>query len=160
MAQVRVEDATNREILVTRLVDAPPELVWEAWTNPEHVVRWWGPRGFTTTVHEMDVRPGGVWRLTLHGPDGTDYPNRSVFEEVEPPRRLVYRHGGSRKGGGPRARFRMTATFDPEGRKTRVTMRAVFDSPAELDVVVREYGALEGARETLDRLEEQFERRA
>lgn len=155
----RIEETANREIVVTRVFDAPPELVWRAWTNPEHVVKWWGPRGFTTTIQEMDVRPGGVWRLVMHGPDGTDYPNRTVFTEVVPPRRLAYTNAGGRKGG-PAAQFQATATFDPEGGKTRVTLRMVFPSAAEREKVVREYGALEGARDTMDRLGEHLAKMA
>ena len=81
MAESETTAAAEREISITRLFDAPRELVFEAWTDPEQVVQWWGPHGFTTTIHEMDVRPGGVWRFIMHGPDGTDYDNRVVFEE-------------------------------------------------------------------------------
>src|SRR5579863_6976594 len=82
----------DRELVFTRHFVAPRELVFEAWTNPQHVAQWWGPVGFTTTIHEMDVRPGGEWRLTMRGPDGTDYKNRIVFLEVAKPERLVYKH--------------------------------------------------------------------
>ena len=75
----------DREIVVTRLIDAPRELVFEAWTDPKHVDKWWGPRGFTSTTSEMDVRPGGIWRLVMHGPDGRDYPNHIVFEKSSNP---------------------------------------------------------------------------
>src|ERR1700736_566480 len=99
-----VESTSDREIVITRSFDAPRELAWEAMTNPKHVVNWWGPRGFTTTIQEMDVRPGGIWQHVMHGPDGTDYPNRSVFKEVVKPERLVFVHGGGKKGG-PDVRF-------------------------------------------------------
>src|SRR2546430_11151240 len=92
MSEKRAGEATvtsDREILLTRVFDAPRELVFKVWTDPEHVGRWWGPRGFTNTIHEMDVRPGGVWRFTMHGPDGVDYLNRIVFIEVARPERLV-----------------------------------------------------------------------
>src|SRR3954471_663109 len=82
--------SSDREIVISRLFDAPRELVWAAWTDPQQVVQWWGPKGFTTTIHEMDVRPGGVMRHTMHGPDGTDYANKSVFKEVVKPERIVY----------------------------------------------------------------------
>ena len=75
-------DFTDREIVLTREFNAPRAVVFEAWTNPKQLPHWWGPKGFTTTVHEMDVRPGGVWRLTMRGPDGRDYHNRIVFVEV------------------------------------------------------------------------------
>src|SRR5690349_10691408 len=103
----------DREIVATRVFNAPRELVFDLWTRPEHVAQWWGPNGFTTTIQEMDVRPGGVWRLVMHGPDGTNYPNRSVFVEIIRPERIVYDHLS-----GPK--FRSTATFDEEGGKTRL----------------------------------------
>lgn len=68
-----------------RTIDAPRDLVFDAWTDPAHVGQWWGPDGFTTTTHEIDIRPGGVWRFTMHGPDGVDYPNEIAFEEIVPP---------------------------------------------------------------------------
>ena len=93
LTNARIAPATesaDREIIATRVFDAPRELVFKMWTDPKHVGRWWGPRGFTTTIHEMDVKPGGIWRLTMHGPDGRDYKNKVVFLEVEEPERLVY----------------------------------------------------------------------
>ncbi len=75
-------DTSTREIVTTRLFDAPPERVFEAWSRAEHLERWWGPRGFTTTTHAFDFRPGGTWKLTMHGPDGTDFPNRIVYDEI------------------------------------------------------------------------------
>jgi uncharacterized protein YndB with AHSA1/START domain len=68
-----------RTIVTTRVFDAPRELVFEAWTNPKHLVQWWGPHGFTTTIRAIDARPGGVWRFVMHGPDGVDYENRIVY---------------------------------------------------------------------------------
>ena len=145
----------DREIVISRLLNAPREMVWDAWTDPKQVVQWWGPRGFTTTIHEMDVRPGGVWWLTMHGPDGTDYPNKSVFIEVVKHERIVFSHGGGKKGG-PGASFEATWTFEARGDKTLLTMRSVFASAAARDLIVKEYGAIEGGKQTLDRLEEQL----
>ena len=145
-------NTADREIVITRVFDAPRELVWEAWTDPQQMVRWWGPNGFTTTIQELDVRPGGVSRHVMHGPDGTDYPNRSVFTEVVKPERIVYQHGGRRKGG-PAAQFEATWTFEAlPGNRTRLTMRSVFPSAAARDRVVKEYGAIEGGKQTLGRL--------
>lgn len=146
-------ETADREIVITRTVDAPRELVWDAMTDPSHVVHWWGPRGFTTTMEKMDVRPGGVWKHVMHGPDGTDYPNSSVFREVVKPERIVYSHGGG-KAGGPGAHFMATWTFEALGDKTRVTIHMVFDTAADRDMVVREYGAVEGGKQTLERLGE------
>ena len=78
--------------MITRVFNAPRKMVFDAWTDPRQVAQWWGPRGFTTTISEMDVRPGGVWRLVMHGPDGTDYKNKVVYLEVAKPERLVYKH--------------------------------------------------------------------
>lgn len=144
----------DREIVIAREFDAPRELVWQALTNPRHLVQWWGPRGFSTTIQEMDVRPGGVWTYVMHGPDGTDYPNHSVFEEVVFPDRIVFVHGG-RKAGGPEADFTATWRFEKAGDgKTKVTMRMVFPSAEARDAVVREYGAIEGGKQTFERLAE------
>jgi uncharacterized protein YndB with AHSA1/START domain len=162
MAERRSDSAVataDREIVITRVIHAPRDLVWSAWTDPKQVVQWWGPTGFTTTIHEMDVRPGGVWRHTMHGPDGTDYPNHSVFIEVMKPERIVFSHGGG-KEGAPGVQFQSTAqfqstwTFDALGDKTQVTIRMVFASAAERDRVAREFGAVEGGNQTLGRMEE------
>jgi uncharacterized protein YndB with AHSA1/START domain len=142
---------TDREIIISRLFDAPRELVWEAMTNPKHVANWWGPNGFTTTIEKMDFRVGGVWKHVMHGPDGTDYPNLSVFLDIVKPERIVYSHGGG-KEGGPGVHFTATWTFEARGRQTLLTMRSVFDTAAERDLVVREYGAIEGGKQTLARL--------
>jgi uncharacterized protein YndB with AHSA1/START domain len=75
-------DTKDRELLVSKMLNAPVSLVWEAWTNPEHIANWWGPDGFTNTIHTMDMTPGGEWNLTMHGPDGTDYKNKSIFKEI------------------------------------------------------------------------------
>src|SRR5689334_2461741 len=81
-------DVSERELLITRLINAPRDLVWDAWTKPEHVQHWWGPDGFTNTIHEMEVKPGGVWRFMMHGPNGMNFPNRIVFHEVVKPEKL------------------------------------------------------------------------
>jgi uncharacterized protein YndB with AHSA1/START domain len=158
MAETRkssIDDTSDREIVITRVFDAPREVVWDAWTDPEQIVQWWGPRGFTTTIQEMDVRPGGVWRQTMHGPDGTEYPNKSVFLEVVKPERIVFSHGGGRKGD-PGAHFESTWTFEEYGNKTKLTLRMVFSSAAARDLNVKTYNSIEGGNQTLDRLGEQL----
>jgi uncharacterized protein YndB with AHSA1/START domain len=142
----------EREIVITRIFDAPRELVFEAWTNPIHAAQWWGPNGFTNTIQEMDVRPGGVWRFIMHGPDGVDYPNKIVYKDVVKPERLVYAHGGDEENDP--GQFQVTVTFDHQGNKTELTMRSLFVSKEERDKVVREYGAIEGGNQTLTRLGE------
>jgi uncharacterized protein YndB with AHSA1/START domain len=143
-------DESARTIVTTRVFDAPRELVFAAWTEPEHLVRWWGPNGFTTTTRSIDVRPGGVWRFVMHGPDGRDYENRITYQEIVRPERLVYSHGGT-VDVEPVA-FETTVTFEDIGGKTRLTMRAVFPTAAERDRVAKEYGAVEGAQQHLERL--------
>ncbi len=134
----------------TRVLDAPRELVWKVWTDPKHLAQWWGPDGFRTTTSAYECKPGGVWRFVMHGPDGRDYENRITFEDVEPPKRLVYRHGG--EDDVEPVQFRTTVTFEDLGGKTRLSMRGVFPSAAERDRVIKEYGADKGMIQTLSRL--------
>jgi uncharacterized protein YndB with AHSA1/START domain len=145
-------DTADREMVITRLIAAPQELVFEAWTDPAHLASWWGPDGFATTTSAFDMRPGGVWRFVMHGPDGRDYENRITFDEVVRPERLVYRHSGD-EDVEP-VRFTTTVTFVPDDGKTRVTLRAVFPTAAERERVVKEYGAVEGGKQTLARLDQ------
>jgi uncharacterized protein YndB with AHSA1/START domain len=139
----------DREIVFTRLLDTPRERVFDAFTDPRQVGHWFGPTGFTLTIHEMDVRPGGVWRFIMHGPDGVDWPNRVLYHEVVRPERLVYDHGD---GEDSDRDFHVTITFADEGDRTRLTMRSLFPTAAARDYVVREVGAIEGGNQTLDRL--------
>ena len=141
----------DRELTVTRTVNAPRELVYKVWTNPEHIAKWWGPNGFTNTVHEMHVQPGGMWRYIMHAPDGTNFPNRIVYSEVVPQEKLVYLHGDD-IDNDPNA-FHVTITFETEGNKTKVTMHSVFASAELLQMLTREYGVVEGAIQNLNRLE-------
>ena len=143
---------TDREVFVTRVYDAPRELVFQAFTDPKHLSRWWGPRGFTTTTHSMDMRPDGEWRYTMHGPDGTDYPNFSVYEEITPPERLVYTHSATHRGEP--GEFRVVVTLVDLGGKTELTMHSTFATAEQLEHVVKRYGAVEGGKQTLDRLAE------
>jgi uncharacterized protein YndB with AHSA1/START domain len=147
-------DTSDREIVITREFAAPRELVWDAMTDPRHVVNWWGPRGFTTVIDTMDVRVGGTWKHTMIGPDGRRYPNKSIFREVTRPERIVYSHGGGSEDG-PGANFVATWTFEAlTNQRTRVTIHMVFATAQARDTVVREYGAIEGGRQTLERLSE------
>jgi uncharacterized protein YndB with AHSA1/START domain len=139
-------------IVAVREFAAPRELVFSAWTDPKHLAHWWGPNGFTTTTSGFDMRPGGIWRFVMHGPDGRDYQNRITFDEIVPPERIVYRHGGG-EDVGP-VRFKTTVIFESLGAKTRITMRLDFPSAAERDRVVKEYGADKGLSQTIARLGE------
>ena len=118
----------------------------------KHLVHWWGPKGFTNTIHEIDVRPGGLWRFIMHGPNGVDYPNLIVFNEIVKPDRLVYTHGTG-EADDPE-QFQVTVTFAEQAGKTNLKMLSIFRSAAARDKVIKEYGAIEGANQTLDCLEE------
>src|SRR3982751_6799515 len=139
---------SDREISTARVFDAPRELVWQVWTDPKHIEQWWGPNGFTTTTKEYDLRPGGVWLFTMHGPDGTDYRNDVSFTAVVAPELLEYKHG-------PSAIFNVSVKFDDEGEnRTKLSMRMQFPTAAERDRTVEKFNALEGQKQTLNRLEE------
>lgn len=139
------------EIVFSRVFDAPREMVFDAWTDPEQVVHWWGPKGFSLTIHKMDVRVGGEWIFTMHGPDGVDYPNHNVFTEIVRPSLIAKTHGDRKDAPG--TGFHMRATFETvEGDKTLLTMNLLFASVTQRDEIARVYGAVEGGRQTLDRL--------
>jgi uncharacterized protein YndB with AHSA1/START domain len=132
--------------VVTRTVDAPREVVWKVWTDPAHAGAWWGPNGFTTTTKTMDVRVGGMWLFTMHGPDGTDYPNKITYREVVRPERLAYIHGDDVDAD----QFRTVVTFSEDGERTRVRMVATFPSVAIRDELAARVGAVEGGAQHLD----------
>jgi uncharacterized protein YndB with AHSA1/START domain len=102
----------SREIVIARVFDAPRELVFDAWTKPEHLPRWFGPQGFTLTTREIDVRVGGRFRYVFHGPDGNNWESRMLFLEVKRPELLVFEHGADRDEDPER--FRTTVTFDQQ----------------------------------------------
>jgi uncharacterized protein YndB with AHSA1/START domain len=138
-------DRSERELVFSRVLDAPLDLVWEIWTNPEHIARWWGPAGFTNTIRKMEVRTGGEWDLTMRGPDGTDYAIRCVFTEVIPQKKLVYQQF---------ANFRCIATieFERRGKKTFLSWQMLFESKEYLIEVAREFGVKDGFGQNVERL--------
>ena len=155
-AYVPRSSTAGREIVVSREYDAPRDLVWEAFTNAEHKQNWWGPNGFTTTTHEHDLRPGGIWRYVMRGPDGTVYPNFVTYLSIQKPERLVYAHGTSSAAD---VEFHTTVTFESLGpRRTKLTLRAVFLTTAAHRVAVESYGAIEGGKQTLERLAQELDR--
>jgi uncharacterized protein YndB with AHSA1/START domain len=144
-------DTDPRAIFGMHEFGAPRALVFEAFTDPKHLAQWWGPNGFTTTTSSFDMKPGGVWRFVMHGPDGRDYQSRITYEEIVPPERIVYRHGGG-EDVEP-VQMRQTITFDElDGKRTRITWRIDFPSAAERDRVIEEHGADKGLPQTLARL--------
>jgi len=139
----------DREIVISRIIDAPRELVFEAFTEVRHLSHWWGPDGFTTTTRAFAFRVGGEWDFVMHGPDGTDYQEFISWTEIVPPQRIALLHGESR--GDPNA-FESVLTFTPEGAATRIEMHTVFPTRALRDEAVDKYHAIEGGQQTLGNL--------
>lgn len=146
----------DREIRLTREFDAPRQLVFEAWTEPEKIGQWWGPDGFSTTTKKMNFEIGGEWIFTMHGPDGTDYPNHIIYTGIVKPKQLKYDHyGDQNKDVEPH--FKVTVNFKESNETTTITMRMVFSSPdAKAEAI--EFGAVEGGKQTLGRLDKYLKR--
>lgn len=139
----------NRTLSVSRLVGAPPELVFRMFSEARHLDAWWGPDGFTNETHEMDFSVGGLWRYTMHGPDGKAWPNWIRYREINPPTRLFYDHGGEI---GEPAHFEGEIRFEAEGNKTRVTLTLVFPTPEARNATLK-FGAVDGGNQTLAKLD-------
>lgn len=142
------------ELTLTRVYDAPVKAVWDAWTDPDQAAQWWGPRGFTLTTHSKDLKPGGHWHYTMHGPDGTDYPNKTVYLEVEKHKKLVYDHGGN---DDQPPIFRVTVLFSEANGKTTMEMCMACPS-AEAAEETRKFIKKAGGNATWDRLAEYVEK--
>jgi uncharacterized protein YndB with AHSA1/START domain len=139
--------APQRELVITRTFDASPGLVFQAWTDPRHLIHWPGPRGFTATSDKFDCRPGGFYRTCLHAPDGTDHWVRGTYLEVEEPARLVFTHAWENEQGQPGPETVVTVTFKDQGGKTLMRFhQAIFESTASRD------GHGEGWNQSFDRL--------
>lgn len=144
----------SNEIKITRIYDAPVKTVWEAWTDPKQVAQWWGPRGFTLTTHSKDLKVGGHWSYTMHGPDGTNYPNKTLYYEVEKYSRLVYDHGAN---DDQPALFRVTVNFTDLKGKTKMDMSMALATP-EAAEETRKFIKKAGGDSTWDRLAEYLEK--
>ncbi|MCK9857672.1 SRPBCC family protein [Paenibacillus sp. ATY16] len=133
----------ENEIVSTREFEFSRERVFEAWVNPELLKRWWGPNGFTNTFHEFEIKPGGNWRFTMHGPNGVDYENHNVFEEIVPLERIVLKHMSNPE-------FRVTAIFEDLDGRARLTFRQLFMDKRTFEAV-KAYAA-DGNEQNFDRL--------
>lgn len=140
----------SNEIKITRIYDAPVKTVWEAWTDPKQAAQWWGPRGFSLTTHSKDLRVGGHWAYTMHGPDGVDYPNKTIYHEVEEFSRLVYDHGGN---DDRPPLFRVTVLFSEIKGKTKMEMSMALPTPEEAEKA-KKFIKQAGGNSTWDRLAE------
>ena len=136
----------DRELRISKVLSAPIELVWEVWTDPEHIKNWWGPDGFTNTISKMDFRENGEWELVMHGPDGTDYRNKNIFREIIEHRKIVYEHVT-----GPK--FVATINFTSEGNKTKIEWHMLFATREEFIQTVKTFKADEGLKQNLSKLD-------
>jgi len=142
------------ELYITRLYDAQVKTVWDAWTDPQQVAQWWGPRGFTLTTHSKELKPGGHWAYTMHGPDGVNYENKTFYHEVEKYSRLVYDHGGN---DDRPPLFRVTVDFTEVKGKTKMEMTMAL-ATAEAAAETRKFVKKAGGDSTWDRLAEYLEK--
>jgi len=142
--------AKSNEIQIIRIYDAPVKLVWEAWADPKQAAKWWGPRGFTITTHSKDLRVGGHWSYTMHGPDGTNWENKTIYHEVVKYSRLVYDHGGNDERP---PLFRVTVNFSEIKGKTKMEMTMALATP-EAAAETRKFIKKAGGNATWDRLAE------
>jgi len=145
-----MENVSNRILSFQRVLNAPRELVWTVFTEPDHISKWWGPDGFTNTIEKMEVKPGGTWKHVMHGPDGTDFKNESVFVELVKPERVVFRHIT-----GPH--FVATITFKAIGDRTELNWEMLFDTAEELQNVGKVFKADVGLRQNVEKLEKYME---
>lgn len=135
----------GRAIRLTKTFNAPVEKVWEAWSNPDRIKHWWGPNGFTNTITKMDLQPGGEWLLLMHGPDGTDYDNKSVFTEVVINKKIVYEHLSGHH-------FIATIEFEAQGNNTLMHWEMQFPTKEEYHQFVHEYKVGESLQQNIERL--------
>jgi uncharacterized protein YndB with AHSA1/START domain len=143
--QIEKGSTKDREIFLSRMLKAPVELVWEVWTTPDHIASWGGPNEFTNTITIMDVTPGGRWDLIMHGPDGTDYRNKSVLREIIRRRKIVYDYISHPK-------FTTTVEFEGRGEQTLLNWHALFETAEEFRQVIRTFKADEGLKQNVDKL--------
>ena len=138
-------NTADRELTISRKLKAPVALVWEVWTKPEHIAKWWGPNGFTNTIHIMDVQPGGVWDLVMHGPDGTDFKNKSVYKEIVLHKKIVFEHVAPN--------FIATINFEEDGGQTHINWHMLFETAEEFMRVVKTVKADVGLKQNMEKLE-------
>ena len=137
-------DKSGREQRASLLLDAPIELVWKVWTDPEHIKHWWGPDGFSNTIEKMDVEAGGDWIFVMHGPDGTNYPNRTIFREVIKHKKLVHEHF--------EPNFIAIIEFEKQDDKTQLHWYKLYEARELFEMVEIHYKTNEGFKQTVERL--------
>lgn len=141
------------KLVTTRVIDAPVDRVWAAWRDPVKIARWWGPAGFHSTVRALDFREGGRLEIVMHGPDGTDYRNTYIFDEIADGRQLVFTNVGSEEFG--LAAFQSVFVTESMDGRTRVTLTAYYASAEDERKHIEDFQARQGSEQLLQRLEEQ-----
>lgn len=142
---MKMNTTSIKELRTITTLDAPIELLWKVWTEPKHIINWWGPAGFTSTIQVMDVQEEGEWKMILHGPDGKNYPNRSIYLEIIPYHKIVFEHFNPH--------FTTTVFFEEKGDETQIDWSMLFDTPEMYDIVVKAHKADEGQKQNIERLE-------
>lgn len=137
-------DPSGREQRTSLLLNAPVQCVWEIWTKPDHIQHWWGPDGFTNTIEKMDVVPGGEWLFTMHAPDGTEHPNKTIFREVVRNKRLVHEHF--------EPNFIAIIDFESQGHKTLLTWYKLYETKELFELVELHYNSSEGFSQTVEKM--------
>ena len=140
-----INATANRAISVKKNLNAPIDVVWKAWTDPEQIANWWGPNGFTNTITKMEIKPEGEWDLVMHGPDGTDYINKSIFKEIIKHKKIVYEHISDPK-------ILATIAFESRGNTTFINWHMLFESKEEFIHTVKTFKADEGLRQNIEKL--------
>lgn len=135
----------NRELIFAQTISASIDKVWQAWANANQIAQWWGPNGFTNTIYLMDFKEEGEWKFTMHSPDGTNFPNRSIFKEIVPHHKIVYEHFNPH--------FIATVLFEARGEETWMEWKMLFDSAEMYEVIVKAHKADEGLKQNFEKLE-------
>jgi uncharacterized protein YndB with AHSA1/START domain len=138
--------STDKTLHISKELNAPIAWVWQVWTSIEHIKNWWGPNGFTNTIRKMDMQPGGEWLFTMHGPDGKNYPNKSIFKEIIPQKKIVFEHFNPG--------FITTIEFVDKDETTLLSWKMVFETAELFDAVVKTFKADEGLKQNIIKLEQ------
>ena len=140
-----MENTTNRSIQLRHTFKKPIEEIWDLWTRPEHLENWWGPDGFTSKIHHFDFEEEGEWKMTLHGPDGINFPNKSIFKEIIPLKKIVFEHFYPH--------FMTTVIFELQGENTQIEWTMLFNTIELRDTIVKVHKADEGQKQNIEKLE-------
>ena len=142
----KVNIVGDREMKIESVLNVPIALVWKVFTDPVHIAKWWGPAGFTNTIDKMDVRPGGEWELTMHGPDGKNYRNKAVYLEIIPFSKISFDHFAPN--------FKTTINFEVQSDQTSISWQMLFETADLFNIVVKTFKADEGLEQNITKLKD------